>query len=77
MMRRNELAGPFQVNSQRPPGFVLRERGQDFVLHCEDIPLPKLAERYGTPLYVYSATAIRERLATFNHAFRRVRHTIC
>jgi diaminopimelate decarboxylase len=47
------------------------------VLYCEDIPLPKLAERYGTPLYVYSATAIRQRLAAFQDAFRHVPHTIC
>jgi diaminopimelate decarboxylase len=46
-------------------------------LHCEDVPLAKLAERYGTPLYVYSATAILERLAVFQHAFHSVPHTIC
>jgi diaminopimelate decarboxylase len=47
------------------------------VLQCDDIPLTKLAERYGTPLYVYSATAIIERLAAFENAFRDVPHTIC
>jgi diaminopimelate decarboxylase len=36
-----------------------------------------LAERYGTPLYVYSATAIRQRLSSFQKAFRDVPHTIC
>jgi diaminopimelate decarboxylase len=39
--------------------------------------LTKLAERYGTPLYVYSATTIRGRLAAFEKAFRHVAHTIC
>jgi diaminopimelate decarboxylase len=39
--------------------------------------LTKLAERYGTPLYVYSATTIRERLAAFEKAFRDIPHTIC
>ncbi len=69
---------------ERPPGFVLREtrrgllgRGAMSALHCEDVPLAKLAERYGTPLYVYSATAILERLAVFQHAFHSVPHTIC
>ena len=52
-------------------------RGVESVLHCDDVPLTKLAERYGTPLYVYSATAIRERLAAFENAFRDVPHTIC
>jgi diaminopimelate decarboxylase len=47
------------------------------VLHCDDVPLTKLAERYETPLYVYSATAIRARLAAFEKAFRHVPHTIC
>ena len=69
---------------ERPPGFILREqrrglfrRGADVALYGEGLPLTKLAERYGTPLYVYSATAIRERLADFEHAFRNVPHTIC
>jgi diaminopimelate decarboxylase len=44
---------------------------------CEAVPLPKLAERYGTPLYVYSATAIGQRLMAFQSAFRHVPHTIC
>jgi diaminopimelate decarboxylase len=36
-----------------------------------------LAEKFGTPLYVYSATHIRERYRLFDAAFRRVPHTIC
>jgi diaminopimelate decarboxylase len=72
------------VESERPPGFVLHRqrkglfrRSVDVALHCDNIPLGKLAERYGTPLYVYSATAIRERLASFDEAFRNVPHTVC
>lgn len=68
----------------RPPGFVYREskrgifrRGGQFVLHCEDVALPKLAEQHGTPLYVYSATTIRERYHAFDAAFRDLPHTIC
>ena len=68
----------------RPPGFVLREshqglfrRSGPLALHCDDVPLTNLAERYGTPLYVYSATSILARLTDFNHAFRHVPHTIC
>ena len=69
---------------ERPPGFVFRKpsnakRGSDgvFALHCEEIPLAKLAERHGTPLYVYSATAILERVEVFKRAFRHIPHTIC
>lgn len=69
---------------ERPPGFVYRElkrgllrRGGQSVLCCENVPLPELAEEYGTPLYVYSASAIRERYEAFDSAFRAVPHTIC
>jgi diaminopimelate decarboxylase len=41
------------------------------------VPLSDLAAGYGTPLYVYSATTIRDRLRTFDHAFRKIRHTVC
>jgi diaminopimelate decarboxylase len=68
----------------RPPGFVLRQSRKGFfrrsgtlALHCDDVPLANLAKRYGTPLYVYSATSILARLADFNHAFHHVPHTIC
>lgn len=68
----------------RPPGFVYREtkrgifrRGGQFVLHCEGVALPKLAEQHGTPLYVYSASMIRERYDAFDAAFRDLPHTIC
>jgi diaminopimelate decarboxylase len=52
-------------------------RGGQFVLHCEAVALPRLAEQHGTPLYVYSATTIRERYEAFDKAFRDVPHTIC
>jgi diaminopimelate decarboxylase len=77
MTRHREAAGPLNAFSERPPGFVFRQHRTDRVLHCDDVPLTRLAERHGTPLYVYSATAIRERLAAFENAFRDVPHTIC
>jgi diaminopimelate decarboxylase len=68
----------------RPPGFVYREtkrgilrRGGQSILHCDDVSLPKLAAKYGTPLYVYSAAMIRERYDAFDAAFRDVPHAIC
>jgi diaminopimelate decarboxylase len=84
MTRRSAVAEALYSDSERPPGFVLHEhrkgllrRRAESVLHCDALPLPKLAERYGTPLYVYSATAIRERLAAFENAFHDVPHTVC
>jgi diaminopimelate decarboxylase len=47
------------------------------VLHCDDVPLSRLSERYGTPLYVYSASGIRDRVRSFRGAFRQVPHTLC
>lgn len=79
-------------HSQRPPGFVYRPAkarlsqpsrrlgipgGTQQSLNCEQIPLSRLAERFGTPLYVYSANSIRERVNAFEHAFRKVEHRIC
>jgi diaminopimelate decarboxylase len=67
---------------ERQPGFVFRERRLRnsrslLALHCEQIPLPRLAKRFGTPLYVYSTTTIRERYRAFDQAFRDQTHTIC
>lgn len=79
-----EVTQSWPIHFERPPGFVLREQGsgilrrkENLVLHCDLVPLPKLAQRYGTPLYVYSASAIRKRFAAFARAFHQIRHTIC
>jgi len=68
----------------RPPGFVYRQekrgllrRSAGLALYCEDVAIAKLVGRYGTPLYVYSATTIRKRFDTFERAFRHIPHTIC
>lgn len=39
--------------------------------------MEQLARRYGTPLYVYSAGHIRERVRLFQRAFDRVPHMLC
>ncbi len=66
--------------SGRPPAFAYRpglpSRGARS-LHCDSVPLSKLVERFGTPLYVYSASTIRSRYQNFERAFRRSPHTIC
>jgi len=65
----------------RFPEFLYRQvksgRSQSSILHCGRVPLPDLAERFGTPLYVYSASAIRDRAGAFEQAFRKVPHTVC
>lgn len=57
----------------RPPAFTYKRNK----LQCEGVALEKLADKYGTPLYVYSATAIKQRLTTLDAAFRHVPHTLC
>jgi len=63
----------------RPPAFSYRdEKHTDLsLLHCDQVSLADLAERFGTPLYVYSASTIGERTRAFKHAFRKVPHTVC
>jgi len=75
---------PADASLLERPGFGYRSsrhgllrRGVAPALHCEDVPLTRLAERHGTPLYVYSASAIRQRLRAFQNAFRGVPHTLC
>jgi diaminopimelate decarboxylase len=46
-------------------------------LHCGKVSLEALAKRYGTPLYVYSADQIVERLALFQQAFAGRDHLVC
>ena len=57
----------------RPPAFIYKKNQ----LHCERISLEKLANKHGTPLYVYSATAIKERFRTLDAAFQHLPHTLC
>ncbi len=47
------------------------------MLHCDGAPLPKLAKRWGTPLYVYSADAIVERFGLFDNALAGLPHLVC
>jgi diaminopimelate decarboxylase len=76
---------------ERPPGFVYSSPNNSLPrvsrsastrqvggrqLSCEQVPLPDLAEQFGTPLYVYSTTSIRQRVRAFARAFRGVWH-IC
>lgn len=49
----------------------------DGQLLCDAVPLEKLAARYGTPLYCYSASQVRERLALFRKHFTRQEHLVC
>jgi diaminopimelate decarboxylase len=61
----------------RPAAFGYRTARKRAVLQCERIPVENLARNFGTPLYCYSATAIRARYEAFDAAFANGPHTIC
>ena len=46
-------------------------------LHAEDVPVRRLAERYGTPLYVYSRGHFRAQYRKLTEAMKEVRPLIC
>jgi len=50
---------------------------RDRQLYCEDVPVAELAARYGTPLYVYSQSAILETLNSLRSAFADVDPLVC
>ena len=59
------------MGSESPcPGAGAREfHLRDGSLWCESVAIAELAERFGTPLYVYSAGAVRERVQRVRRAF--------
>jgi diaminopimelate decarboxylase len=56
---------PFQTSKPEDP------------LCCGTVSLESLAKRHGTPLYVYSADQIVERLSLFQQAFAERDHLVC
>lgn len=46
-------------------------------LHCEDVPVPELAEQYGTPLYVYSQATLLHHLRAVQDAFAPANPVVC
>ena len=56
-----------------PNGFTVREGS----LFCEAVSADSLAQRFATPLYVYSQTAITDAFAEWTDAFGGADHLIC
>ncbi len=46
-------------------------------LHLEEVALDTLANRFGTPLYVYSKAALESAHQAYAHAFAKTPHLIC
>jgi len=52
-------------------------RYRDGQLHCEDVDLGRVAEEFGTPLYVYSAGTILDHYRRLDAALAPLDHLIC
>ncbi|MFZ1085627.1 MAG: diaminopimelate decarboxylase [Terracidiphilus sp.] len=63
------------ANPTSPRPFHVSQSGS--ALHCGKVSMEALAKRYGTPLYVYSADQIIERLGLFQQAFAGREHLVC
>src|SRR5947207_10144262 len=50
---------------------------RDGKLHCEDVDLACVAEKFGTPLYVYSAGTILDHYTRLDAALAPLDHLIC
>ncbi len=69
----NPILTPSSAPSPRPFHYPQPESP----LHCGKVSLEALAKRHGTPLYVYSADQIAERLGLFQQAFAGRDHLVC
>ena len=50
---------------------------RDGELHCEGIPLRRIADEVGTPVYIYSEKTLCRHVRVFDEAFQSVPHLIC
>src|SRR5262249_37623118 len=46
-------------------------------LYAEDVPVARIAEQVGTPVYLYSLATLRRHYRVFDEAFARVKHLVC
>jgi len=47
------------------------------ILYAEDVPVPAIAQRWGTPCYIYSRAYIEEQYRAFDQALGNYPHKIC
>ena len=50
---------------------------KDGLVCAENLPVAALAKEYGTPLYIYSRTALEEQFNSFSAAAQDISHLIC
>ncbi len=64
------------AQATRPAGFYRHHDGHRDALFCDGVPLAAIAAAEGTPLYVYSAAALRERYRAIDGAFGAYPHAL-
>jgi len=50
---------------------------RDNALFCEDVPLSELAEKFGTPCYIYSKAFLLSRCRAYQQALSAHKHLVC
>jgi len=50
---------------------------KDGDLYCEEVPIATIADRVGTPFYLYSYRTLVRHFKAFDSAFEKVRHLVC
>lgn len=46
-------------------------------LYCEKVPIKKIAQEVGTPVYIYSSNTLRNHYQAFDSAFAEIPHIVC
>ena len=64
------------AQATRPAGFYRQNDGFHDALVCDGVPLADIAVAEGTPVYVYSAAALRERYRAIDGAFEGYPHVL-
>ncbi|MFC1858042.1 diaminopimelate decarboxylase, partial [Thermodesulfobacteriota bacterium] len=49
----------------------------DDELYCEEVPVRRIAEKVGTPFYLYSHATLKRHFLIFNEAFNGLRKLVC
>lgn len=47
------------------------------ILHCENLPIPQISERVGTPYYLYSKNTLLRHYSRFDQSLSGIEHIIC
>ena len=50
---------------------------KDHQLYCEGLPVQQIAEKVGTPFYLYSYSTLVRHFSVFDQAFKGIPHLVC